>query len=167
MNKEFLYSPWRLDYIQGDKPEECILCRHQDKDGDAENFIIFRSKLCYVMLNRYPYNNGHIMVVPYEHCSRLQDLREGVLADIGEVMQTSEQVLTQLYRCDGINIGINLGKAAGAGIDDHLHVHMVPRWIGDSNFMSIVGGQRVIPEAFDLSYARLRDEYINILNNKE
>jgi ATP adenylyltransferase len=167
MNKEFLYSPWRFDYIQGDKPEDCILCRHQDIDRDIENLIVSRSKLCYVMLNRYPYNNGHIMIVPYVHCKRLQDLREEVLSDIGTVMQNSEQVLSQVYNCDGINIGINIGKAAGAGLDEHLHIHMVPRWVGDCNFMSIVGGQRVIPEAFDLSYTRLRDAYINILNSKE
>lgn len=167
MNKDYLYSPWRLEYIQGEKPGECILCRHQDPSADGDNLIIHRGSNCYVMLNRYPYNNGHIMLVPYLHCSSLSHLPPEVMAELGTLMQLSETVLQNVYNCEGINIGINLGKAAGAGIDEHLHIHVVPRWNGDCNFMSVVGGLRVIPEAFELSAVKLRREFDKLLHTKD
>lgn len=162
MTDGYLYSPWRLDYIQGVKPEDCILCRFLESEKDAENLIVFRGEHCYVMLNRYPYNNGHIMLVPYLHTKILRELPPEVMNELGQLLQSSEQVLIQAYNCDGINIGINLGRAAGAGIDEHLHIHLVPRWNGDCNFMSVVGGKRVIPEAFEISYKRLRDAYAKL-----
>ncbi len=167
MSDGYLYSPWRLDYIQGEKPEDCVLCRFRDTGRDAENLIVFRGEHCYVMLNRYPYNNGHIMLVPYLHAKALSELPLAVMNDLGRLLQSSEQVLTQAYDCDGINIGINLGRAAGAGIDEHLHIHLVPRWNGDSNFMSVVGGKRVIPEAFELSRERLCRGYSKLLGKEE
>ncbi len=167
MTKEFLYSPWRMAYIQGEKPGDCVLCRHRDGSADDQNLIVHRGEHCYVMLNRYPYNNGHIMLVPYLHLSALADLPAEVLAELGKLTQLSELVLKEVYRCEGINLGLNLGKAAGAGIDEHLHMHLVPRWIGDCNFMSAVGGQRVIPEAFETSLARLRQGFANLLRGKE
>jgi ATP adenylyltransferase len=167
MNKGFLYSPWRLDYIRGEKPGDCILCRYQDLGKDEENLIISRQRHCYVMLNRYPYNNGHIMLVPYLHRSGLGELPPEAMAELGSMLQTCEKALYQTYGCDGINIGLNLGRAAGAGIDEHLHFHLVPRWTGDSNFMSVVCGERVIPEAFELSYARLRETFNILLPGKE
>lgn len=159
MSDGYLYSPWRLDYIEGEKPEDCILCRFRDTERDQENLIVYRGGCCYVMLNRYPYNNGHIMLVPFLHAKNLSDLPPEVMHELGQLLQISEQVLREAYHCDGINIGINLGQAAGAGIDEHLHIHLVPRWNGDCNFMSVVGGKRVIPEAFELSFARLRREF--------
>ncbi|MDD3142793.1 MAG: HIT domain-containing protein [Candidatus Cloacimonetes bacterium] len=162
MTDGYLYSPWRLDYIQGEKPEDCVLCRFRETGRDTENLIVFRGKHCYVMLNRYPYNNGHIMLVPYLHAKTLGELPPAVMTELGRLLQSSEQALTQAYNCDGINIGINLGRAAGAGIDEHLHIHLVPRWNGDCNFMSVVGGKRVIPEAFEITCERLRQAFANL-----
>lgn len=159
MSKDFLYSPWRLDYIQQEKPGDCIFCHARDSGDDAGDLIVHRSQHCFVMLNRYPYNNGHILIVPNEHQASLNDLPEVVLADLARLTRLSEKVLYEVYRCDGINAGLNLGRSAGAGIEGHLHVHMVPRWSGDSNFMSIVSGIRVIPEAFNLARQRLREGY--------
>lgn len=167
MSDGYLYSPWRLDYIQGEKPEDCILCRYRETGKDRENLIIFRGEFCYVMLNRFPYNNGHIMLVPYLHAKTQGELPQLVMNELGRLLQLSEKVLNSAYKCDGINIGINLGRAAGAGIDEHLHIHLVPRWNGDCNFMSVVGGKRVIPEAFELSYERLRKEYGSISGQGE
>ncbi|MBW6514358.1 MAG: HIT domain-containing protein [Candidatus Syntrophosphaera sp.] len=167
MTDQYLYSPWRLDYIQGEKPADCILCRVRDPGDDEANLILCRTRHCYAMLNRFPYNNGHIMLVPNEHLKNLGDLPAAVLDDLARLVQLSETVLQRAYNCEGINVGLNLGKAAGAGIDEHLHVHMVPRWTGDCNFMSVVGGKRVIPEAFELSFKRLRQEYDKLLRGKE
>ncbi len=163
MSDGYLYSPWRLDYIKGEKPEDCVLCRFRELGLDRENLIVFRGENCYVMLNRYPYNNGHIMLAPYLHVKRVSDLPLEVMNELGRMLQISEQVLYNAYNCDGINIGINLGRAAGAGIDEHLHIHLVPRWNGDCNFMSVVGGKRVIPEAFELSYELLSREYAKLM----
>lgn len=169
MNEErdYLYSPWRLDYVSSAKAPGCILCRHQDSGKDKEHLIVHRSQFCYVMQNLYPYNNGHIMVVPFEHCSQLSLLSADQRADLMETVALSESCLKEVYNCDGINVGINLGEAAGAGIAEHLHIHLVPRWKGDSNFMSVVSGLRVIPEAFESSYARLVTGYLKLLQNKD
>lgn len=167
MNDKYLYSPWRSDYLQSEKPGDCILCRHKDPEHDEENLIVHRGKHCYVMLNRYPYNNGHIMLVPYLHVKNLHDLPAEVMQELGTLAQASENVLQTAYSCEGINIGLNLGRAAGAGIDEHLHIHMVPRWAGDCNFMSVVGGRRVIPEAFEQSFSRLKQEYNKLLQDKD
>ena len=167
MNKEYLYSPWRSDYIRSPKPEDCILCRWQDTESDAENLIFYRGRFCYAMLNRYPYNNGHIMLVPYRHCASLSELKPEELAELGYLAQQAEIALKSAYACEGVNLGMNLGKAAGAGIDAHLHLHMVPRWSGDCNFMSVIGGQRVIPEAFETSFSSLRDAFAKLLDGKE
>ena len=166
MSDNYLYSPWRLDYILSEKPGDCILCRHLDAGSDEENLIIHRARHSYIMLNRYPYNNGHIMLVPYAHCRNLVDLPSEVMNELGYLMQVSERVLQDVYSCDGINVGMNLGVAAGAGIEEHLHLHMVPRWNGDCSFMSVVSGLRVIPEAFEVSYAKLRQQYLKLLSEK-
>ncbi len=161
MNKKtYLYSPWRLDYILGEKPGDCVMCRAKDTNRDAENLILYRAKKCYIMLNRYPYNNGHLMIVPYAHKSRIGDLDKDTWHEACALVRICEQAYQQAYHPDGINIGINLGQAAGAGIAEHLHIHMVPRWAGDSNFMSVVAGERVIPEAFEISFERLRKEIL-------
>ena len=169
MNEErdYLYSPWRLDYVSGVKPQGCILCRHLDPTKDLQHMIVYRAQHCYVMQNLYPYNNGHIMVVPYEHCSQLGLLSAETRAELMETVALSEGILRSVYSCDGINVGINLGAAAGAGIAEHLHIHLVPRWIGDSNFMSVVSGLRVIPESFESSYERLAAGYAKLLPSKE
>ena len=128
---------------------------------DADHFIVYRSKLCFVILNLYPYNNGHIMVVPNRHIADFSGLEKDELHDLFETVQKSEKVLKKVYNPDGINIGINLGKAAGAGIDEHLHVHLVPRWSGDVNFMTTISGFRVIPEDFSRSYQKIKEGFDN------
>jgi ATP adenylyltransferase len=169
-NKEqphYLYSPWRLDYILGEKPGDCILCRYQNSVNDEENLILHRAKNSYIMLNRYPYNNGHLMIIPYRHCAALADLDTETWQEMTALLRDAEVILKKVYNCDGINIGINLGCAAGAGIAEHLHIHIVPRWKGDSNFMSVIGGERVIPEPFEVTFQKLAPEFANLIKNQE
>ena len=156
MTKKYLYSPWRIDYILGEKATDCVMCRANSSEDDAANLILHRGKLCYIMLNRYPYNNGHLMIVPYTHKSRLSDLDPDTWHEAADLIRICEQALGEVYHCDGINMGMNLGQAAGAGIAEHLHIHMVPRWHGDSNFMTVVSGERVIPEAFEIAFDKLK-----------
>ncbi len=157
--RQYLYSPWRMDYILGEKADDCVMCRHLQPERDQENLIVHRSEKCFVMLNRYPYNNGHLMIVPYEHKSCLTDLEEATWNEMCHLIRQTEAILKKVYKCEGLNIGLNLGSAAGAGIAEHLHVHIVPRWQGDSNFMSVVSGERVIPESFESVYAKLAPEF--------
>lgn len=164
--RQYLYSPWRLDYILGEKPGDCVMCRYRQVGSDKENLILSRGNSCYVMLNRYPYNNGHLMIIPFEHKSNLADLNPDTWTEMSELIRSTETILKQAYHCDGLNIGLNLGCAAGAGIAEHLHVHLVPRWNGDSNFMSVVSGERVIPESFESAWERLRPWYDKLLPGK-
>ncbi len=157
--QKYLYSPWRLDYILSEKEKGCIFCLKPKVNEDDKHFIVYRSKHCFVILNIYPYNNGHIMVVPNRHASHLFDLHDEERNDLFKIVQESERILTEHYNPQGINIGMNLGKAAGAGIDEHIHVHLVPRWDGDNNFMSTIGGYRVIPESFERTYTQLKEQF--------
>lgn len=159
MDKKYLYSPWRLDYILSEKCVGCIFCCKPDAQDDEKHLIVYRSSHCYIILNLYPYNNGHIMVVPFEHTSTLSGLSQAALNDVFSTVQLAESVLYDVYHCEGVNIGMNIGKAAGAGIDEHIHVHLVPRWQGDGNFMSVVGGERVIPEAFEAAFTKLKSAF--------
>ncbi len=159
MVDKYLYSPWRIDYILSEKEKGCIFCLKPNQDDDAKNGILFRGKLCFVILNLYPYNNGHIMVVPYKHVSSLYELSPEEINDLFSTVRIAEKVLRNCYRCEGMNIGINEGNAAGAGIAEHIHVHLVPRWVGDVNFMTVVGGKRVIPEAFEVTYRKLKEQF--------
>ena len=157
---DILYSPWRLKYILSNKDEKCILClKPSQKDDD--HLILFRSENSFVMMNLYPYNNGHLMVVPNNHVPTLNKLSKEELNDLFETVQLCEKVLQRKYNPDGFNIGINLGKSAGAGIDEHLHVHIVPRWAGDVNFMTSIGGTRVIPENFETAFRQLKEQFDN------
>lgn len=154
---DHLWAPWRLPYLQGEDPlpSECLLCvKPQEKDADAH--IVHRGDLCYVILNRFPYNNGHLMVAPYAHVATLEDLNHEAAAELMTLAQLCLSVLRDAYAAEGFNIGANIGSAAGAGVVDHVHLHVVPRWAGDTNYMSTVGRTRVIPEWMDQTYARLR-----------
>lgn len=133
----------------------CVFC-DATRSPEQQALIVFRGPLAYVILNKYPYNNGHLMVVPYRHTSTFATLDVPELNELMLLTQRSEIVLRQAYRLEGINIGVNLGKPAGAGIEEHLHIHLVPRWAGDTNFMTVVGETRVLPETLDASAARLR-----------
>ena len=158
---DILYSPWRLQYILSNKDNECIFCVKPSENNDEKHLILYRSEFSFVIMNVYPYNNGHLMVVPGKHVPNLNGLNQAEIADLFETVQLTEKVLTKVYSPDGINIGMNLGKAAGAGIDEHLHVHIVPRWSGDVNFMSALSRTRVIPESFDSAYQKLKEQFDN------
>jgi ATP adenylyltransferase len=152
---ERLWSPWRLAYVTGTGgTETCIFCNAPGRE--QEPLIVGRGSHAFVILNLYPYNSGHLMVVPYRHVASLAGLSAEELTEVALLTQRSEVALTEVYTPQGINVGINLGRPAGAGIADHVHVHLVPRWSGDTNFMSVVGYVRVLPEEVHQSAERLR-----------
>ena len=151
-----LWSPWRLEYVTSSKPDTgCVFC-DAPRIPPPDSLIVYQRDLCYVILNLYPYNNGHLMVVPYSHTPSLGSLTAGELHEMADLMQLSEKALLEAYRPHGINVGVNLGKPAGAGVLEHVHMHVVPRWNGDTNFMTVVGETRVLPEDLAQSAARLK-----------
>jgi ATP adenylyltransferase len=152
-----LWSPWRLQYVSGNTPPKtgCVFCERA-RSSAQDSLVVWEGVTSYVVLNLYPYNNGHVMVVPRRHIATLHALTQDELLEVARLTQRCEAVLTEAYRPDGINVGINLGKSAGAGIHEHLHVHVVPRWGGDTNFMTVVGETRVLPEDLATTAARLR-----------
>ena len=161
-----LYSPWRLEYILSNKTKKCIFCIKPAENNDEKHLILYRSKHSFVIMNVFPYNNGHLMVVPNKHVPNLNGLNKDEISDLFTSVQLCEKILHRTYSPDGINIGLNLGKAAGAGIDEHLHVHIVPRWNGDVNFMTSICGTRVIPESFELAYTKLKEQFDNEKSEK-
>jgi len=153
---ERLWAPWRLIYVTGagGASEGCVFCT--SADPSREELVLIRSAVCYVILNLYPYNNGHLMVVPNRHVATLAATTAGEQAELMRLTRHAEIALTEAYSPQGINVGLNLGRPAGAGILDHLHVHLVPRWNGDTNFMTVVGNVRVLPEDLEATAAKLR-----------
>lgn len=159
---ERLYSPWRLAYVTAaDSPAACIFCEPEAAETQAP-LVVASGTRCYVILNLYPYNSGHLMVVPRRHAASLSELDDDELIELMRFTQRAERALTEVYRPHGINVGLNLGRAAGAGVADHLHIHLVPRWMGDTNFMSVVGDVRVLPEEVPESARRLRPVFARI-----
>jgi len=156
---EYLWAPWRMTYIVSDKPEGCILCSKPVKSDDAANLILHRSAANFVMLNAYPYNPGHLLVVPYRHVASLEELPPDELHDHIDTVSRCITVLREVSDPAGFNVGTNIGKVAGAGIADHVHSHVVPRWQGDINFMSSLSDARVIPEALADTYRKLVDKF--------
>ena len=154
---ERLWTPWRLGYVTTASKESagCVFCDALSGDRDAP-LIVFRGASCYVILNLYPYNNGHLMVVPRRHVGRLAGLSPDELTEMMGLTRSVEMALQELYQPHGFNMGLNLGKPAGAGVLDHLHMHVVPRWNGDTNFMTVVGDTRVLPEELTQTADRLR-----------
>ena len=146
---EHVWAPWRIHYLLREKEPGCFLCRNPQAAADAKNYILIRERTCFALLNAYPYNAGHLLVAPYKHTAELDDLAEPELADLMALTRRCKQVLARALKPDGFNIGINLGSAAGAGVADHLHVHIVPRWSGDTNFMTVASDTRVVPQALD------------------
>ena len=156
MSVERLWSPWRLAYVTGaSEAQGCIFCDALAAP-DAEPLILFRGDSCFVILNLYPYNSGHLMIVTNRHVAALAGLSSAELRELITLTQWAEIALTEAYRPQGLNIGMNLGRPAGAGVGDHLHVHLVPRWTGDTNFMTVVGEVRVLPEELAQSAQRLK-----------
>jgi ATP adenylyltransferase len=154
---DVLFAPWRYEYLVSDKSgNECFLCEAAASEQDAETLIVYRGRKVFVILNRYPYTNGHVMVAPYAHEARLSESSSETRGELVETVARAERILTEAYKTDGLNVGLNLGSAAGAGVADHYHVHIVPRWKGDTNFMTVAGGVRVVPEKPEDTLARLR-----------
>lgn len=151
-----LWSPWRLEYLKAPKKDGCIFCQAIQSNQDRENLVLWRGERAFLILNRFPYNNGHLMVVPYTHVPSLEDLDTPTLTELMLLLKRSLAALRMAMQPDGFNIGANLGHAAGAGIEDHVHLHVVPRWSGDTNFMPIVGDVRVIPQTWLQTYDQLR-----------
>jgi ATP adenylyltransferase len=150
-----LWAPWRLEYIKGPKSDECIFCVKTAGGDDRANYIVTRGEHCFVMLNAYPYNNGHVMVAPYEHVPTIEDLDDDALLDLMHLSQRSLQAIREAYSPDGFNLGVNQGAVAGAGVADHVHLHVVPRWGADTNFMPVIGSTRVLPQSLDDSWETL------------
>lgn len=155
-----LWSPWRMKYISNDeKPGECIFCSYPKMKDSEENLIVHRGTSAFVILNRYPYTNGHLMVVPFRHVASIEELSPEIRAEVFELVNESLGVLRKVYQPEGFNVGMNIGAAAGAGIAEHAHVHIVPRWVGDTNFMTITGETRVIPEDMKITFQRITSSW--------
>jgi ATP adenylyltransferase len=159
---DHLWSPWRMEYIENHGKEEgCVFCNAQAmKDGPA-NLIVQRGKLAYVILNRYPYTSGHVMVVPFEHKATLEELDPATRSEMMELAARAMTVLRKIYNPEAFNLGANIGEAAGAGVKEHFHIHIVPRWKGDTNFMSTLASTRVLPEALENTWGRVREGFQN------
>jgi ATP adenylyltransferase len=158
MERDRLYTPWRLKYITSNqKLEGCVFCAALQDDSvrDRDNYLLFRGRTTFTMMNIYPYNPGHLMILPQQHVSTLTETSPETQVELITLTSYFIEILSQVTRPDGFNVGLNIGRAAGAGIDSHLHMHIVPRWNGDSNFMPVVGNTRVLPETLDDTYDRI------------
>jgi ATP adenylyltransferase len=156
---DILWAPWRKEFILSKKGKGCIFCEKLKEKKDKKNLILFRSKLSFILLNKYPYNSGHLMVAPYRHVGKLEKLREEELFDLALLSQRCVKILKKTMKPHGFNLGMNLEKISGAGVADHLHVHVVPRWTGDTNFMPVVGETKLISVALKDVYNQLKDEF--------
>ena len=159
MSKDFLWAPWRMDYITNPKKEKDVFLNKINSSDDKKNLVLHRSEASFVTMNLYPYNNGHLMVVPYKKYDDMTKLSTQILTEIMALSKASMKILKKELKCEGFNFGLNMGKAAGAGIDDHLHFHIVPRWIGDSNFMPITGHTKIIMENLFDTYDKLKPSF--------
>ena len=154
-----IWAPWRMEYIQMQKAEGCFLCEKPGQDNDAANHILYRGEKNFIIMNTYPYNPGHLMIVPYRHVASLEELTEEELHEHIDIISRSFRVLRQAFSPGGFNLGINIGKVAGAGIEDHVHTHIVPRWLGDTNYMPVIADVRVVPEALAETYQKLKGKF--------
>lgn len=156
-----LWAPWRMEYIGGTKPEGCFLCDILRAGGDDKaNLVLKRGEHCAVVMNRYPYNNGHLMIAPYRHESEMSSLTSGERLDIMDLLDASIRALRAVLHPDGFNAGLNLGRVAGAGLETHVHFHLVPRWNGDTNFMPVLGETKVIPQALEDLWTLVRPAFL-------
>jgi ATP adenylyltransferase len=165
-----LWSPWRLEYVTSNNADTgCVFCdarrSSERRPPDPASLIVYERKTCYVILNLYPYNNGHLLIVPYRHTPSIASLTTEEAHETADLMQLCERALLEAYQPHGVNVGVNLGKPAGAGVLEHVHVHVVPRWNGDTNFMTVVGETRVLPEELPQSAARLKPIFLKLGNS--
>jgi ATP adenylyltransferase len=156
---ERLWAPWRLSYVTTDKPGGCIFCDKPQAGDDRGSHIVHRGESAYVMLNTYPYNNGHTLIAPFAHIAALEELPPTTLHEMTDLAQLCIRATKASLNAAGFNVGFNLGAVGGAGIQDHLHMHIVPRWLGDTNFMPVVADVRVIPQALDSTYDQLLEAF--------
>ena len=160
---DVLWSPWRYDYITGNagrKTAGCVFCEMlKNSASDEEKFILKRAEFNFVVLNIYPYTSGHLMIVPYAHHAQLSDADKATTDEMMDLTKTAQAALKEVYLPDGINLGMNLGRAAGAGVADHFHMHVLPRWVGDVNFMTAIGQTRTLPETLPDTYRKLKEKF--------
>jgi ATP adenylyltransferase len=153
---DYLWTPWRYAYVSAsEKAAGCVFCDAAKAEDDAKARIVYRGRHCFIILNTYPYTPGHVMIVPYVHLDELRKLPPEAANEMMALSQRMETVLRDLYHPDGVNLGMNIGKAAGAGIAGHIHMHVLPRWVADANFMSVVAETRVLPETLDVTWKRM------------
>lgn len=154
---DYLWTPWRYAYVTAaEKISGCVFCHLLQAGDDAKARIVYRGEHCFIILNTFPYTSGHVMIVPYAHLDELRKLPVPAAQEMMSLSQKMETVLRQIYSPDGINLGMNIGQAAGAGVAGHIHMHVLPRWVADSNFMTVVGETRVLPENLELTYQRIK-----------
>jgi len=151
-----LWAPWRIEYILSEKEKGCLFCSKSAEKEDEANYILYRGQRSFVMMNLYPYNNGHLMVAPYSHVADMAGLTQEEILDVFSEVQRCESILRKVFHPEGFNMGLNIGTVAGAGVKDHIHVHIVPRWNGDTNYMTAISEVRVIPEHLKATYKVLR-----------
>jgi len=157
---DYLWTPWRYTYLAtAGKAPSCIFCELQRSADDHKALIVHRAEYNFIILNAYPYTSGHSMVVPYQHLDQLNKLPPAAAAEMMQLVQRMETVLCEVYQPDGVNLGMNVGKAAGAGVAGHIHMHVLPRWLADSNFMTVIGEARVLPELLEATYQRLKAKF--------
>ena len=162
MARDRIWAPWRLAYVKEaskDVEQGCIFCTKPDEGSDPENLIVHRGERCFVILNLYPYTNGHLMIAPFEHVSAIQGLPAETVAEMMALAQRAMTGLEEVYSPQGYNVGFNQGRVAGAGVEHHIHMHVVPRWGGDTNFMPVLGDTRVMPQSLEDSFAALVDKF--------
>jgi len=157
---DYLWTPWRYTYVTSvDKTVGCVFCDLAGSGDDEKALIVHRAEFNFIVLNAFPYTSGHVMVVPFEHVDRLNRLSEAAAIEMMALTRRLETVMTESYHPDGMNLGMNIGKAAGAGVTGHIHMHVLPRWVADANFMTVVGETRVLPESLDETYRRLKEKF--------
>ncbi len=155
---DWIWSPWRFQYVSAAPSEGCVFCRALDQ-SDEESFVLYRGRENFVIMNVFPYTSGHLMIAPRAHVRELWQVNKSTSDEMMDLAKWAQRILGEVYHPDGYNLGMNLGQAAGAGIADHFHLHLLPRWFGDTNFMTVIGESRVIPEDLSLSYTRLRSQF--------
>ena len=161
-----LWAPWRMKYIESPKREACVFCVSENEEKDRENLIVYRGSKSFIIMNKYPYNTGHVMIAPYKHVGDLTLLTDEELLDLMRNVNLSIKILREALKPEGFNIGINMGRAAGAGIEDHVHIHVVPRWLGDTNFMPVISQIKVMPELLETTYNKLREALSKLIDRR-
>ncbi|RLF76103.1 HIT family hydrolase [Thermococci archaeon] len=162
---KLIWAPWRIEYIRSPKHDGCIFCDFPKENRDRERLILYRGEHAFVIMNNYPYNPGHVMIAPYRHVGKWEELTDEELLDMMKLSQLMIKALKRAMNPDGFNLGVNLGRVAGAGIEDHVHIHIVPRWNGDTNFMPVVADTKIIPESLEETYKELKNTLKEILGD--